>query len=58
MNMIYLGQVLNVQINTIYKGFDMTQTQRFHYTLTRAYGRGLVSAQQIAELVAIYRGFK
>ena len=36
----------------------MTQTQRFHYTLTRAYGRGLVSAQQLAELVAIYRGFK
>ena len=36
----------------------MTQTQRFHYTLTSAYGRGLVSPQQIAELVAIYRGFK
>jgi hypothetical protein len=36
----------------------MTQEQRFHYSLTRAYGKGLISAQQIADLVAIYRGLK
>jgi len=36
----------------------MTSQQRFHYSLTRAYGKGLISAQQIADLVAIYRGEK
>lgn len=36
----------------------MTSYQRFNYSLTRAYGRGTISAQQLAELIAIYRGLK
>ena len=36
----------------------MTSYQRFHYSLTRAYGKGIITAQQVAEMVAIYRGLK
>jgi hypothetical protein len=36
----------------------MTSYQRFHYSLTRAYGRGILTGQQLAELISIYRGLK
>jgi len=36
----------------------MTSNQWTHYTLTRAYARGILSAQQVAEFIALYRGLK
>jgi hypothetical protein len=36
----------------------MSNYQRFHYSLTRAYGKGIITAQQVAEMIAIYRGLK
>lgn len=36
----------------------MTNTNWTHYTLARAYARGILSAQQVAEFIALYRGLK
>ena len=36
----------------------MTNHQWTHYTLTRAYARGILSAQQVAEFIALFRGLK
>ena len=36
----------------------MTNQQWTHYTLARAYGRGIMTAQQVAEFIALYRGLK
>jgi len=36
----------------------MTNNQWTHYTLARAYGKGIITAQQVAEIIAIYRGLK
>lgn len=36
----------------------MTHYQRAHYTLTIAFARGIIDGEQMAELLAIYRGEK
>jgi len=36
----------------------MTQNNWTHYTLARAYARGILSAQQIAQFIALYKGLK
>jgi hypothetical protein len=36
----------------------MTNNQWTHYTLARAYARGILSAQQVAEFLTIYKGLK
>ena len=36
----------------------MTNNQWTHYTLTRAYARGILTAQQVAEFITLYRGLK
>jgi hypothetical protein len=36
----------------------MTREQWTHYTLTRAYARGVLTAKQVAEFIALYRGLK
>lgn len=36
----------------------MNNYQRMNYSLARAYAKGILSAQQVAEFIAIYRGLK
>jgi len=36
----------------------MTNHQWTHYTLARAYARGFLSAQQVAQFIALYKGLK
>jgi hypothetical protein len=36
----------------------MTREQWTHYTLARAYARGVLTAQQVADFIALYRGMK
>jgi hypothetical protein len=36
----------------------MTQYQRMHYALTIAFARGILDGEQLAELLAIYKGDK
>jgi hypothetical protein len=36
----------------------MTNHQWTHRTLARAYAKGILSAQQVAEFIALYRGMK
>jgi hypothetical protein len=36
----------------------MTQNNWTHYTLARAYARGILSAQQVAQFIALYKGLK
>ena len=36
----------------------MTNYQRMHYALSIAFARGLLDGEQLAELLAIYRGEK
>jgi hypothetical protein len=36
----------------------MTNHQWTHKTLATAYARGILTAQQVAEFIAIYRGLK
>lgn len=36
----------------------MTNHQWTHYALARAYAKGILTAQQVAEFIAIYRGLK
>ena len=41
-----------------FKGETMTQNNWTHYTLARAYARGILSAQQVAQFIALYKGLK
>ena len=36
----------------------MTNHQWIHHVLVKAYGREIITAQQVAELLALYRGLK
>jgi hypothetical protein len=36
----------------------MNREQWTHYTLARAYARGILSAQQVAQFIALYKGLK
>jgi hypothetical protein len=36
----------------------MTNQQWTHHTLAKAYGRGIITASQLRELLALYRGMK
>lgn len=36
----------------------MTKYQRMHYALSIAFARGILDGEQLAELLAIYRGNK
>jgi hypothetical protein len=36
----------------------MTREQWTHYTLMRAYGKGILTAQQVADFLTLYRGLK
>lgn len=36
----------------------MTAHQWTHYTLARAYARGILSAQQVAQFLTLYKGLK
>jgi len=36
----------------------MTDNQRFHLTIVSAFARGLITAKQLENLTAIYRGVK
>jgi hypothetical protein len=36
----------------------MTAHNLTHYTLARVYARGILSAQQVAEFLTIYKGLK
>jgi len=36
----------------------MTNHQWTHRTLVRAYAQGIITAQQLADIVVIYRGLK
>jgi hypothetical protein len=36
----------------------MTNNQWTHKTLATAYARGILTAQQVAQFIALYRGFK
>jgi hypothetical protein len=36
----------------------MTSHQWTHHTLALAYARGILSAKQVAEFIALYRGMK
>jgi hypothetical protein len=36
----------------------MTNNQWTHYTLTRAYARGIITAQQLAGFLTLYKGLK
>jgi hypothetical protein len=36
----------------------MTAHNWTHYTLARAYARGILTAQQMAQIIALYKGLK
>jgi hypothetical protein len=36
----------------------MTNQQWTHYTLMRAYGKGILTATQVREFLSLYRGMK
>jgi len=36
----------------------MTENQKFHLTIVFAFARGLITAKQLENLTAIYRGVK
>jgi hypothetical protein len=41
-----------------YRGANMTKFERMHYALSIAFARGILDGEQLAELLAIYRGQK
>ena len=43
---------------SIERGDSMTAHNLTHYTLARAYARGILSAQQVAQFIALYKGLK
>lgn len=40
------------------RGDSMTKFERMHYALSIAFARGILDGEQLAELLAIYRGNK